>query len=90
MSKRIEVEEVEVENSDGNRPCKCIESVTKALKEKGEILALVVPFDKKKPARCAVAKVKMGRDKGNGTILVANYCPFCGQQYEQAENKDKS
>ena len=63
--------------------CKCAEKVNKMLKEKNECLGEA--FDTKGNVYYIVKvdKILGGNFKSKVTLLLANYCPFCGKKQEK-------
>lgn len=63
--------------------CGCIETITADLKSKnGELLTTLFGTP-----RIIISPGKVGRGK-KPPYLLASYCPFCGEQYPQAEDQN--
>lgn len=56
--------------------CKCIKEVNKLLEPKGEELVLAFSTQGSFTHYVVGTRKKFGR--GKATLLIANFCPFCG------------
>ncbi len=62
--------------------CKCIDELNELLKEKNT--RLVVSVSSKTGAeKVAVYTERVEHRGGRVTVVVANYCPFCGVKYPE-------
>lgn len=63
--------------------CNCIAEVNETLKQHNTMLVFTLFGN---PSRVIVdtTQIESGRGKKKAAAMIANFCPFCGERYEQA------